>query len=178
MNNKIMKNNSEWVDNILDSIPEHSSMLSNNLRLLRDFTYLDDLDFNACAMIAAIMSNNGPLAQEIEYNSVLIENEIYREMVKKAVSTVSMVSMYDKSIELMHQKGHSLDKVFLIENSYPVILFNKFYLYLFCASILGNSRLTFSECYSKVMSVGIDTNQLHDVIKLVSVVSSINKVAI
>lgn len=178
MNKNTMKAPNLWVDLVLDSIPEHSSQLSKTLRLLNDFTYLEELDFHTCCFVSAVMSNNGPLAQQIEYTSILFEHELYREMAKKAASTISMVSTYDYGIELMKSCGVELEKTISIENNYTLILNHKYSLYLFAASVLGNNVLTFKNCYAKVRDAGFSESQLHDVIKLASVISSINKVAI
>lgn len=180
MTNKLTasKQQDSWVTRVVESIPEHSRHVSKTLKLIHDFTYLEELDFHVCSLTSAIMSNNGPLAQEIEYTSILFEHQFHREMAKGAASTVSLLATYGKGLEFMQSCGIELENTVSIDNNYQTVLDHKFKLYLFAASVLGNHELTFKNCYAKVRDAGFSESQLHDVIKLASVIQSINKVAI
>ncbi len=57
-----------WVEQVKESIPDHSKDIKLNLDSVMNRSGLDEIDAHACAFAAALAAGNGDLAFEISMN--------------------------------------------------------------------------------------------------------------
>lgn len=168
---------SNWVDQIKDSIPDHSEEVKTNLVRAINFSPLDEIDAHACAFVSAISAGNGELAFEISMNSPLMgTNE--REIAKKAASVMAMSSTFYSFVNTyMEADSENLTELFA-DVSVEQELKNKFEIYALAASITNKCDYGIKKYIEKVTEQGLSDDQIHSIGIISAVVSSIGKIAL
>lgn len=82
-----------WVEQIAESIPDHCEDIAIDLRRVMTNSTLEEVDRHACALVAAICSDNGELAFEIGMSDELI-GKPEREAAKTAAALITRDVLY------------------------------------------------------------------------------------
>jgi len=163
-----------WVDEVKNSIPDHAKDIKLNLDAVINRSGLDEVDAHACALAAAIMSNNGELAYEISMNGPLLGTP-EREAAKTAAALMAMNNTYYPFVEMTGDEQLKGLPAGLRMNAYVTnggVSKVKFEMYALAASVIGKCH------YELLKKEGMTVQQLQTVGKIAAVVGAINKIAI
>lgn len=162
-----------WLEQVSNSIPDHASEVKS--RLLDAFTnsVLDEVDAHACALVAAIASNNGELAFEISMNGPLM-GTVEREAAKTAAAVAAVDSVLNFFDDLKLIQRYTSDVAVIPEGVSSV----KYAMYTLTAGIVYASPATVKECYRFLTANSVYAPSIIAIAKIAAVVSSINKIAI
>ena len=169
-----------WVDQVKESIPEHSKDIKLNLDNVMNRSGLDEVDAHAIALVSAIAANNGDLAFEISMNSPLVGTP-EREAAKTAAALMAMNNTYYPFIEMAEDIELKRIPSGLRMNAYSNhggVSKIKFEMYALAASIVGKCQACVKNHYDTLRKEGMTVQQLQSVGKIASVVSAIGKVLI
>jgi len=163
-----------WVEQVKNSIPEHSEKIKNNLDEAINNSALEEADAHACAFVSAISSGNGELAFEISMNGPLMGSS-ERELAKKAASFIGMSNVYHFFQELYDatsEDDHFLDVEISDSDK------SKFEMYALAAGIASKCKHNTEKYLAKVSKQGLTNEQIQSIGKISAVVSSIGKIAL
>lgn len=170
-----------WIDQIKESIPDHSKDIKLNLDAVINRSGLDPVDTHAIAYAAAIASGNGGLAFEIEHNSPLFNDEKVREAAKTAASLMGMNNVYYPFVEMTGDPELKGLPAGLRMNAYANhggVTKKQFEMYALAASIVGKCHFCVKNHYDVLKKEGMSVKDLQMVGKIASVVHAVGKVAI
>ncbi len=169
-----------WVDEVKNSIPDHAKDIKLNLDAVINRSGLDEVDAHACALAAAIMSNNGELAYEISMNGPLLGTP-EREAAKTAAALMAMNNTYYPFVEMTGDEQLKGLPAGLRMNAYATnggVSKVKFEMYALAASVVGKCHFCIKSHYELLKKEGMTVQQLQTVGKIAAVVGAINKIAI
>jgi lipoyl-dependent peroxiredoxin subunit D len=169
-----------WVDEVKNSIPDHAKDLRLNLDEVINRSGLDEVDAHACALAAAIMSNNGELAYEIAMNGPLLGTS-EREAAKTAAALMAMNNTYYPFVKMTGDDQLKRLPSGLPMNAYAThggVSKVKFEMYALAASVIGKCEFCVKAHYELLKKEGMTVQQLQAVGKIAAVVGAINKIAI
>lgn len=168
-----------WVEEVECSIPDHAKDIKINLVATINNSVLDPVDAHACAFIAAIVSGNGMLAQEIEMNGPLFVYTAEREAAKTAASLISMLNTWYSFVELADDVNIT-DEVSGLSmgacNTRGGVSKKKFEMYALTASIVGRCSFSIRSRCDKLRKEGTTTQELLAIGRIAATVSAIGKV--
>ena len=169
-----------WVDEVKNSIPDHAKDIKLNLDAVINRSGLDEVDAHACALAAAIMSNNGELAYEISMNGPLLGTP-EREAAKTAAALMALNNTYYPFVEMTGDENLKAVGAGLRMNAYAThggVTKKKFEMYALAASVVGKCHFCIKSHYELLKKEGMTVQQLNAVGKIAAVVGAINKIAI
>jgi alkyl hydroperoxide reductase subunit D len=169
-----------WVDDVKNSIPDHAKDIKLNLDAVINRSGLDEVDAHACALAAAIMSNNGELAYEISMNGPLLGTP-EREAAKTAAALMALNNTYYPFVEMTGDENLKAVGAGLRMNAYAThggVTKKKFEMYALAASVVGKCHFCIKSHYELLKKEGMTVQQLNAVGKIAAVVGAINKIAI
>ena len=173
-------NTVSWVDEVKNSIPDHAKDIKLNLDAVINRSGLEEVDAHACALAAAIMSNNGELAYEISMNGPLLGTP-EREAAKTAAALMAMNNTYYPFVEMTGDEQLKGLPAGLRMNAYATnggVSKVKFEMYALAASVVGKCHFCIKSHYELLKKEGMTVQQLQAVGKIAAVVGAINKIAI
>ena len=169
-----------WVDQVKESIPDHSKDIKLNLDAVMNRSGLDEVDAHACAFAAAIAANNGDLAFEISMNGPLMGTD-EREAAKTAAALMGMNNVYYPFVEMSEDSDLKGLPPGLRMNAYANhggVSKKKFEMYALAASIVGKCHFCVKNHYDVLKKEGMSVTELQAVGKIAAVVAAVGKVAI
>jgi alkyl hydroperoxide reductase subunit D len=169
-----------WVEIIKDSIPDHSKDIRLNLDAVINRSPLSVEDTHACAVVAALASNNGPLAFAIMTSHELDNFAAEVEAAKTAASLMGMNNVWYPFIEMCNDPELKGLPAGLRMNAYAThggVSKKKFELYALVASIIGKCHFCVKNHYDVLKKEGMTTSELHHAGKIAAVINAIGKIA-
>lgn len=169
-----------WVDQVKESIPDHSKDIRLNLDSVINRSGLDEIDAHACAFAAAIAAGNGDLAFEISMNGPLMGTD-EREAAKTAASLMGMNNVYYPFVEMTGDSDLKGLPPGLRMNAYANhggVSKKKFEMYALAASIVGKCHFCVKNHYDVLKKEGMTVTELQAVGKIAAVVAAINKIIV
>jgi alkyl hydroperoxide reductase subunit D len=169
-----------WVEQVKESIPDHSKDIKLNLDAVMNRSGLDEVDAHACAFAAALAANNGDLAFEISMNGPLMGTD-EREAAKTAASLMGMNNIYYPFVEMTEDADLKGLPPGLRMNAYANhggVSKKKFEMYALAASIVGKCHFCVKNHYDVLKKEGMTVLELQAVGKIAAVVSAINKIIV
>jgi alkyl hydroperoxide reductase subunit D len=169
-----------WVDQVKESIPDHSKDIKLNLDAVMNRSGLDEVDAHACAFAAAIAAGNGDLAFEISMNGPLMGTD-EREAAKTAASLMGMNNIYYPFVEMTEDADLKGLPPGLRMNAYANhggVSKKKFEMYALAASIVGKCHFCVKNHYDVLKKEGMTVTELQAVGKIAAVVNAIGKIVI
>ena len=169
-----------WVDQVKESIPDHSKDIKLNLDAVMNRSGLDEVDAHACAFAAALAANNGDLAFEISMNGPLMGTD-EREAAKTAASLMGMNNLYYPFVEMTEDADLKGLPPGLRMNAYANhggVSKKKFEMYALAASIVGKCHFCVKNHYDVLKKEGMTVLELQAVGKIAAVVAAINKIIV
>ena len=169
-----------WVDQVKESIPDHSKDIKLNLDAVMNRSGLDEVDAHACAFAAALAANNGDLAFEISMNGPLMGTD-EREAAKTAASLMGMNNIYYPFVEMTEDADLKGLPPGLRMNAYANhggVSKKKFEMYALAASIVGKCHFCVKNHYDVLKKEGMTVLELQAVGKIAAVVAAINKIIV
>ena len=169
-----------WVDEVKESIPDHSKDIKLNLDAVMNRSGLDEVDAHACAFAAAIAANNGDLAFEISMNGPLMGTD-EREAAKTAAALMGMNNVYYPFVEMTEDADLKGLPPGLRMNAYANhggVSKKKFEMYALAASIVGKCHFCVKNHYDVLKKEGMTVLELQAVGKIAAVVGAINKIIV
>ena len=175
--------NGNWVETVKESIPDYCKDIKLNLETIMTRHGLDPVDAHACAYVAAIASNNGALAFEIEMNSPLFSESAdpERSAMKTAAALMAMNNIYYPFAEMTQDPDLKGLPPGLRMNAYANhggVSKKKFEMYALAASIIGKCEFCVRNHYEALKKEGMTVQQLQAVGKIAAIVNAIGKVAL
>ena len=168
-----------WVDQVKESIPDHSKDIKLNLDAVMNRSGLDEVDAHACAFAAAIAAGNGDLAFEISMNGPLMGTD-EREAAKTAASLMGMNNVYYPFVEMTEDPDLKGLPPGLRMNAYAThggVSKKKFEMYALAASIVGKCHFCVKNHYDVLKKEGMTVTELQAVGKIAAVIAAVGKVA-
>jgi alkyl hydroperoxide reductase subunit D len=168
-----------WVDQVKESIPEHSKDIKLNLDSVMNRSGLDEVDAHACAFAAAVAAGNGDLAFEISMNGPLMGTD-EREAAKTAASLMGMNNIYYPFVEMTEDadlKGLPPGLRMNAYANYGGVSKKKFEMYALAASIVGKCQFCVKNHYDVLKKEGMTVLELQAVGKIAAVINAIGKIA-
>jgi alkyl hydroperoxide reductase subunit D len=168
-----------WVDEVKESIPDHSKDIKLNLDAVMNRSGLDEVDAHACAFAAAIAANNGDLAFEISMNGPLMGTD-EREAAKTAAALMGMNNVYYPFVEMTEDADLKGLPPGLRMNAYANhggVSKKKFEMYALAASIVGKCHFCVKNHYDVLKKEGMTVTELQAVGKIAAVINAIGKIA-
>jgi alkyl hydroperoxide reductase subunit D len=169
-----------WVDQVKESIPDHSKDIKLNLDAVMNRSGLDEVDAHACAFAAALAAGNGDLAFEISMNGPLMGTD-EREAAKTAASLMGMNNIYYPFVEMTEDADLKGLPPGLRMNAYANhggVSKKKFEMYALAASIVGKCHFCVKNHYDVLKKEGMTVTELQAVGKIAAVVGAINKIIV
>jgi alkyl hydroperoxide reductase subunit D len=169
-----------WVDQVKESIPDHSKDIKLNLDAVMNRSGLDEVDAHACAFAAALAAGNGDLAFEISMNGPLMGTD-EREAAKTAASLMGMNNIYYPFVEMTEDADLKGLPPGLRMNAYANhggVSKKKFEMYALAASIVGKCHFCVKNHYDVLKKEGMTVLELQAVGKIAAVVGAINKIIV
>jgi alkyl hydroperoxide reductase subunit D len=169
-----------WVDQVKESIPDHSKDIKLNLDAVMNRSGLDEVDAHACAFAAAVAAGNGDLAFEISMNGPLMGTD-EREAAKTAAALMGMNNVYYPFVEMTEDPDLKGLPPGLRMNAYANhggVSKKKFEMYALAASIVGKCQFCVKNHYDLLKKEGMTVTELQAVGKIAAVVAAVGKVAI
>ena len=169
-----------WVDQVKESIPDHSKDIKLNLDSVMNRSGLDEIDAHACAFAAALAAGNGDLAFEISMNGPLMGTD-EREAAKTAASLMGMNNIYYPFVEMTEDPDLKGLPPGLRMNAYANhggVSKKKFEMYALAASIVGKCHFCVKNHYDVLKKEGMTVTELQAVGKIAAVVGAINKIIV
>lgn len=173
--------NGNWIEQVKESIPDHSKDIKLNLDNVINRSPLDPVDTHAIAYVAALAAGNGGLAFEIEHNSPLFLDEKVREAAKTAASLMGMNNIFYPFVEMCNDPDLKGLPPGLRMNAYANhggVTKRQFEMYALAASIIGKCHFCVKNHYDTLRKEGMTVQQLQHVGKIAAVVNAIGKIAI
>lgn len=173
--------NGNWIEQVKESIPDHSKDIKLNLDNVINRSPLDPVDTHAVAYVAALAAGNGGLAFEIEHNSPLFLDEKVREAAKTAASLMGMNNIFYPFVEMCNDPDLKGLPPGLRMNAYANhggVTKKQFEMYALAASIIGKCHFCVKNHYDTLRKEGMTVQQLQHVGKIAAVVNAIGKIAI
>jgi alkyl hydroperoxide reductase subunit D len=168
-----------WVDQVKESIPDHSKDIKLNLDSVMNRSGLDEVDAHACAFAAAVAAGNGDLAFEISMNGPLMGTD-EREAAKTAASLMGMNNIYYPFVEMTEDADLKGLPPGLRMNAYANhggVSKKKFEMYALAASIVGKCHFCVKNHYDVLKKEGMTVTELQAVGKIAAVINAIGKIA-
>ncbi len=168
-----------WIEQVKQSIPDHSKDIRLNLDSVINRSPLDEVDTHAIAYVAALASGNGPLAYEIEHNGPLFESQVEREAAKTAASLMAQNNVWYPYTEMCGDDTLKKLPLGLRMNAYAShggTSKVKFEMYSLAASIIGKCHFCVRAHYDTLKGEGLTTQQLHHVGKIAAVIAAVGKI--
>ena len=168
-----------WVDQVKESIPDHSKDIKLNLDAVMNRSGLDEVDAHACAFAAAVAAGNGDLAFEISMNGPLMGTD-EREAAKTAASLMGMNNIYYPFVEMTEDADLKGLPPGLRMNAYANhggVSKKKFEMYALAASIVGKCQFCVKNHYDVLKKEGMTVLELQAVGKIAAVINAIGKIA-
>ena len=169
-----------WVEQVKESIPDHSKDIKLNLDSVMNRSGLDEIDAHACAFAAALAAGNGDLAFEISMNGPLMGTD-EREAAKTAASLMGMNNIYYPFVEMTEDPDLKGLPPGLRMNAYANhggVSKKKFEMYALAASIVGKCHFCVKNHYDVLKKEGMTVTELQAVGKIAAVVGAINKIIV
>jgi alkyl hydroperoxide reductase subunit D len=169
-----------WVDQVKESIPDHSKDIKLNLDAVMNRSGLDEVDAHACAFAAAVAAGNGDLAFEISMNGPLMGTD-EREAAKTAASLMGMNNVYYPFVEMTEDADLKGLPPGLRMNAYANhggVSKKKFEMYALAASIVGKCHFCVKNHYDVLKKEGMSVTELQAVGKIAAVINAIGKIVI
>jgi alkyl hydroperoxide reductase subunit D len=169
-----------WVDEVKESIPDHSKDIKLNLDSVINRSGLDEVDAHACALAAAIAAGNADLAFEISMNGPLLGTD-EREAAKTAASLMGMNNVYYPFVEMTEDPDLKGLPPGLRMNAYANhggVSKKKFEMYALAASIVGKCHFCVKNHYDVLKKEGMTVTELQAVGKIAAVINAIGKILI
>ena len=169
-----------WVDQVKESIPDHSKDIKLNLDAVINRSGLDEIDAHACALAAAIAAGNGDLAFEISMNGPLLGTD-EREAAKTAAALMGMNNVYYPFVEMTEDADLKGLPPGLRMNAYANhggVSKKKFEMYALSASIVGKCHFCVKNHYDILKKEGMTVTELQAIGKIAAVVNAIGKIII
>ena len=168
-----------WVEQVKDSIPDHSKDIKLNLDSVMNRSGLDEVDAHACAFAAALAAGNGDLAFEISMNGPLMGTD-EREAAKTAASLMGMNNIYYPFVEMTEDPDLKGLPPGLRMNAYANhggVSKKKFEMYALAASIVGKCHFCVKNHYDVLKKEGMTVTELQAIGKIAAVIAAVGKVA-
>ena len=166
-----------WVDQVKDSIPDHSKDIRLNLDAVINRSPLDAVDTHAVAYVSAISAGNGELAFNIEQLSPLYGTSEL-EAAKTAVSLMAMNNVWYPYVEMTGDEQLKGLPAGLRMNAYVThggVSKKKFEMYALAASIIGKCHFCVRAHYDTLKKEGMLVQELQHVGKIAAVINAIGK---
>lgn len=169
-----------WVENVKNSIPDHSKDIKLNLDAVINRSPLSVEDTHAVALVAALASGNGSLAFAIMNSGELENFQAEIEAAKTAASLMGMNNIWYPFVEMCNDPELKGLPAGLRMNAYAThggVSKKKFELYALVASAIGKCHFCVKNHYDVLRKEGMTVQELHHAGKIASVINAIGKVA-
>lgn len=172
--NIISNKDTDWIDSVKMSLPDHYNVLEENLVSSMKNNTLDNIDAHGCALAAAIASGNMELAYEISVNSVLFGNDI-RKSIANIVAGQSIDTIINQYVDSTYKGNANTHKPMLLRDNIENDTRMAIYAYS-AALVLGNHR---SFVIVEVLkNSGYSDQQIQDIANIAATVSTLSKILI
>lgn len=168
-----------WVEQVKNSIPDHSKDIRLNLDAVINRSLLSEVDTHACAVAAAIAAGNGELAHAIITSGKLDEFPKELEAAKTAASLMGMNNVWYPYVEMTGDPDLKGLPAGLRMNAYANhagVTKKQFELYALVASIIGKCHFCVKNHYDTLKKEGMTVQELHHAGKIAAVINAIGKV--
>lgn len=169
-----------WVEQVKDSIPDHSKDIKLNLDAVINRSGLDEVDAHACALASALAAGNGELAFAIKTFGPLAEHTDEVRAAKTAASLMAMNNVYYPFVEMTGDAQLKGTPPGLRMNAYAThggVSKKKFEMYALAASIVGKCHFCVKSHYDILKNEGMTVAQLQAVGKIAAVINAVGKIA-
>jgi alkyl hydroperoxide reductase subunit D len=173
--------NGNWIEQVKESIPDHSKDIRLNVDSVINRSPLDPVDTHAIAYVSALAAGNGGLAFEIEHNSPLFQDEKVRDAAKTAASLMGMNNVYYPFVEMCSDPDLKGLPPGLRMNAYAThggVSKKQFEMYALAASIIGKCHFCVKNHYDTLKKEGMTAQELQHIGKIASVINAIGKIAV
>lgn len=173
--------NGNWVEQVKESIPDHSKDIKLNLDSVINRSVLDEVDTHAVAYVSALAAGNGGLAFEIEHNSPLFQDEKVREGAKTAASLMAMNNVWYPYVEMTGDTELKNLPAGLRMQAYAThggITKKQFEMYALAASIIGKCHFCVKNHYDVLKKEGMTVQELQHIGKIAAVINAIGKISV
>jgi len=173
--------NGNWIEQVKESIPDHSKDIRLNVDSVINRSPLDPVDTHAIAYVSALAAGNGGLAFEIEHNSPLFQDEKVRDAAKTAASLMGMNNVYYPFVEMCSDPDLKGLPPGLRMNAYAThggVSKKQFEMYALAASIIGKCHFCVKNHYDTLKKEGMTSQELQHIGKIASVINAIGKIAV
>jgi len=169
-----------WIENVKDSIPDHSKDIKLNLDSVINRSPLSVEDTHAVALAAALASGNGPLAFQIMTSENLAQFEKEVNAAKTAASLMAMNNMWYPYVEMtgdLELKGLPAGLRMNAYANHGGVTKKQFEMYALAASIIGKCHFCVKNHYDVLKKEGVTVQELQHVGKIASVIHAVGKIA-
>jgi len=169
-----------WVENVKNSIPDHSKDIKLNLDAVINRSPLSVEDTHAVALVAALASGNGSLAFAIMNSGELENFQAEIEAAKTAASLMGMNNIWYPFVEMCNDPELKGLPAGLRMNAYAThggVSKKKFELYALVASAIGKCHFCVKNHYDVLRKEGMTVQELHHAGKIAAVINAIGKIA-
>ena len=166
-----------WVNSVKMSAPDYAEELITNLESAMSQHELTPVVANACALAAAIASDNGNLAFEISMDKSLFGNDI-RDTVAKAVILETMNSNYGAYVTATEELNfpHDINGFFMEEyDLHKDTIPEKFALFCLVAAIVYRSEGSIGYNLRKLHLHSVPQQMIQSATRIASVIPAIGK---
>lgn len=169
-----------WIDQVKESIPDHSKDIKLNLDNVINRSPLDEVDTHAVALVSALASGNGELAYAIMTSGELDNFTAEMEAAKTAASLMGMNNIWYPFVEMCNDSELKGLPAGLRMNAYMThagVSKKKFELYALVASIIGKCHFCVKNHYDVLRKEGMTVQELQHAGKIASIINAIGKIA-
>jgi alkyl hydroperoxide reductase subunit D len=165
-----------WVDQIKEALPEYAKDTRLNLDSVVNRSTLDPVEANGCALAAAMATGNGKLVTFIQSG---IEDATERDAALTAASLMAMNNVWYPYVEMAEDErlaGLPAQLRMNAISSHGGTTKARFESYSLAASIVGKCHFCVKAHYETLRKEGYSVEQLRDIGRIASVITSVARV--
>ena len=165
-----------WVDQIKEALPEYAKDTRLNLDSVVNRSTLDPVEANGCALAAAMATGNGKLVTFIQSG---IDDATERDAALTAASLMAMNNVWYPYVEMAEDErltGLPAQLRMNAISSHGGTTKARFESYSLAASIVGKCHFCVRAHYETLKKEGYSVEQLRDIGRIASVITSVARV--
>jgi alkyl hydroperoxide reductase subunit D len=165
-----------WVDQIKEALPEYAKDTRLNIDSVVNRSTLDPVEANGCALAAAMATGNGKLVTFIQSG---LEDATERDAALTAASLMAMNNVWYPYVEMAEDErltGLPAQLRMNAISSHGGTTKARFESYSLAASIVGKCHFCVKAHYETLRKEGYSVEQLRDIGRIASVVTSVARV--
>ena len=165
-----------WVEQIKEALPDYAKDTRLNLDSVVNRSTLDPVEANGCALAAAMATGNGKLVTFIQSG---LEDATERDAALTAASLMAMNNVWYPYVEMAEDErltGLPAQLRMNAISSHGGTTKARFESYSLAASIVGKCHFCVKAHYETLRKEGYSVEQLRDIGRIASVVTSVARV--